>query len=126
MGRCPQVRRLARRLAAVAAAAALAGCATAPKPLYHWGGYQRQVYQFLNGETGDPNQQLAVLQAEADKARAAGAALPPGFRAHLAMLHLRLGRHDEARQMIEAEKAAFPESTTYMDFVLKSMGARGS
>ena len=39
------------------------------------------------------------------------------------MLHIRLGRHDEARQMIEAEKTAFPESTPYMDFVLKSMGS---
>lgn len=120
------MRRLARRVAAAAAAAALVGCATGPKPLYHWGGYQRQVYQFLNGETSDPNQQLVLLQAEAEKARAAGAALPPGFRAHLAMLHLRLGHHDDARQMIEAEKAAFPESTAYMDFVLKSMGAKGS
>ncbi len=118
--------RPARCVAALAAAGALAGCANAPKPMYHWGGYQRQVYQFLNGETGDPNQQLILLQAEADKARAAGAALPPGFRAHLAMLHLRLGRYDEARELVIAEKTAFPESATYMDFVLKSMGTKGS
>lgn len=114
--------RVARLLAAAAVGLVLIGCAAGPKPLYHWEGYQRQVYQFLNGEMSNPNEQLMLLEAQAEKARATGAALPPGFRAHLAMLHIRLGRHDEARQMIEAEKAAFPESTPFMDFVLKSMG----
>jgi hypothetical protein len=114
------------KLLAAAAIVSLTGCATAPKPLYHWEGYQRLVYEHLKGEGSNPNEQLAALQAQAEKARAAGAALPPGFRAHVAMLHLQLGRHDEAQQMIEAEKAAFPESTQFMDFVLKSMGAKKS
>jgi hypothetical protein len=110
----------------VVVAAALAGCAAGPKPLYHWEGYQRQVYEFLKGDGTAPTEQMTVMQAQAEKARAAGAALPPGFRAHLGLLHIRLGRYDEARQMLEAEKAAFPESSTYMDFVLKSMGERKS
>jgi hypothetical protein len=102
--------------------AALAGCATAPKPLYHWEGYQRQVYEYLKGDGSSPTEQLTVLQAQAEKARATGANLPPGFRAHVALLHLR----DEARRLIEAEKLAFPESTQYMDFVLKSMEEKKS
>jgi hypothetical protein len=106
--------------AALAAAAALVGCAQPAKPLYHWDGYQRQVYEYLKRDGSTPTEQLAVMQAQAEKARAAGASLPPGFRAHLGLLHLQLGRTDEARGMFEAEKAAFPESKAYMDFLLKS------
>ena len=114
------------RLMAAVSVASLVGCATAPKPLYHWEGYQRQVYEYLKGDGTSPTEQLTVMQAQAEKARATGAALPPGFRAHLAMLHLRVGRFDEARQLVEAEKSAFPESAQYMDFVLKSMGEKKS
>ncbi len=106
------------------AALCLGGCATGPKPLYHWEGYQRQVYEYFKGDGSSPAEQLGAMQAQAEKARAAGAALPPGFRAHVALLQMRLGRYDEARQMIEAEKTAFPESSQYMDFVLKSMGEK--
>lgn len=113
--------RAAHVIAAVAGIG-LAGCAAGPRPLYHWEGYQRQVYEYFKGDESSPAEQLGIMQAQAEKARASGAALPPGFRAHIALLQLRLGRYDEARQMIEAEKAAFPESAHYMDFVLKSMG----
>jgi hypothetical protein len=107
-----------------AAGLGLAGCAAGPKPLYHWEGYQRQVYESFKGDSTGPAEQLGVMQIQAEKARAAGAALPPGFRAHIALLQLRMGRYDEARRMIEEEKAAFPESAHYMDFVLKSMGEK--
>jgi hypothetical protein len=107
-----------------AAGIGLAGCAAGPKPLYHWEGYQRQVYESFKGDGTGPAEQLGVMQIQAEKARAAGAALPPGFRAHIALLQLRMGRYDEARRMIEEEKAVFPESAHYMDFVLKSMGEK--
>lgn len=110
-------------LIAAVITAVLTGCATPVKPLYHWEGYQRQVYEFLKGDGTSPTEQLAAMQAQAEKARGTGAALPPGFRAHLGMLHLRMGNYDAARQMLEEEKLAFPESAHYMDFVLKSMGA---
>ncbi len=97
---------------------------TAPGPLYHWGGYQRQLYEYLRGDETTPTEQLTALQAGADRARAAGAALPPGFRAQLALLYLQVGRDEDARRMIDAERAAFPESAQYMDFVLRSTGQR--
>jgi hypothetical protein len=108
------------------ALSALAGCATRPPTIYQWENYQRQLYEYMKSDGTNPTEQLAALQAQAEKARAGGAVLPPGFRAHLAMVNLRLGRHDEARQMIEGEKAAFPESAPFMDFVLKSMGEKKS
>lgn len=97
------------------------GCAQPVKPLYHWDGYQRQIYEHLKGEIQDPATQLQQLQTFADRAKAAGNALPPGYRAHVALVQLRLGRDAEAAQLLTAEKASFPESAPYMDFLLARM-----
>jgi len=107
-------------------AASLVGCAQPSKPLYHWDGYQRQLYEHFKADASGPEEQLRELLSLSEKARATGAALPPGFRAHLGLLYLELGRADEARQQFEAEKTVFPESATYMDFLLKRMGAAKS
>jgi hypothetical protein len=102
----------------LAVALALGGCAQAPRPLYHWDRYQTSLYEHFKADGKGPDEQLRALQAQAEKARGLGAALPPGFRAHLAMVYLQLDRPDEARAQLEAEKAAFPESARYMDFLL--------
>jgi hypothetical protein len=39
------------------------------------------------------------------------------------MLALNVGKPDRARQLFEAEKAAFPESAPYMDKLLARLGA---
>ena len=103
-------------------AAWLAGCAhRAAEALYMWESFPTQQYATLL-RTGDtPDAQIAALEEHAEKARGAGAALPPGFRAHLGMLKLSVGRVDEARQLLLAEKAAFPESAPYMDQLLKRL-----
>ncbi len=110
-------------VAAIAVGGVFAGCAPAPKRLYYWEGFQGQLYEYFKADKSGPEEQLRILGAEVEKARARGAALPPGFRAHLAMLYLRLGRDGEAKQELEAEKANFPESAQYMDFLLKRMTA---
>jgi hypothetical protein len=119
------VRTLASGAAALCAGL-LTGCAQPVKPMYHWEGFQRQVYEYLKADGSTPVEQLTVLQAQAEKARAANAALPPGFRAHLGMLYLKTGRFDDAKQAFESEKAAFPESTRYMDFLLKGLTEKKS
>lgn len=100
---------------------AISGCANKPAPLYQWEGYQRQVYEYMVGDGTTPAEQLTTLQTLAEKARAGDAALPPGFRAHVGLLHLKLGQNEDARRAFEAEKASFPESSQYMDFLLKRM-----
>jgi hypothetical protein len=112
---------LAGLVAAMTMGGVLAGCAEPPKRLYHWEDFQRQLYEHFKADSSGPEEQLRVLNAQAEKARASGAALPPGFRAHLAMLYLRLGREGEAKEALQAEKASFPESSPYMDFLLKHM-----
>lgn len=118
--------RSCRAMAAVALVLGLVGCAQPAKPLYHWEGFQRQMYEHFKGDGSTPGEQLLVLEAQAQKAAASGAALPPGFRAHLAVVYLKLGRDAEARQQLEGEKAAFPESAAYMDFLLKNAKSKNS
>ncbi len=120
----PAMKTLLQRAGLVLAlAGALTGCVQAPRNLYQWGGYQEQLYEHFKGDRRSPGEQVQWLEAQAQKARAGGTALPPGFRAHLGLMYLRLGREDEARQQLQAEKASFPESAQYMDFLLKRLTA---
>jgi hypothetical protein len=96
----------------------LAGCVSRPQPLYYWGDYQAQVYGHFKGEKG-PEEQIAALEAVREEALAEGKALPPGFQAHLAMLYGRTGRSERLVEQLEAEKKQFPESATFMDFLLR-------
>jgi hypothetical protein len=106
---------------AVLSLSALAGCATRQQPLYYWGGYQAQIYGHFKGEKG-PEEQIQSLEAEREQARAQGRALPPGFQAHLAMLYGKTGRSDRLVENLEAEKTQFPESSAFVDFLLKKSG----
>jgi hypothetical protein len=101
----------------------LPACATRQPPLYLWETFPRQQYAALLGEGLDAGAQIAVMNAHAEKARGADAALPPGFRAHLGLLHHNAGDLDSARAMWLAEKAAFPESAPYMDRLLRRLEA---
>lgn len=109
--------------AALAVGALLAGCVQAPKSMYQWDKFQPQLYQHFKGDGSGPAEQLLVLEEQAQKAQAEGRPLPPGFRAHLAMIYLRLGQQEQARVQLESEKASFPESAHYMDFLLKRMSS---
>lgn len=66
-----------------------------------------------------PQQQLTTLEADAEQARSRNQALPPGFRAHMGLLYAQDGRLDQTREQLLAEKAAFPESSAFMDFLLR-------
>lgn len=107
------------RLAAglpIIAAALLAGCATAPEPFYYWGDYQPALYGHFTKEK-EPQEQIATLEAGIEKARATGKAVPPGYYAHLGLLYVEAEQTDEMLRYFEAEKALYPESTVYMDFL---------
>lgn len=109
------------RRAAVAIATAglfLGGCASKPASLYYWGDYQKQVYAGLRNEGSSPEQQIAALEKTVQEARSNGRPLPPGFHAQLGMLYLSIGKADQVQQEFETEKANFPESAPFMDFLL--------
>ena len=102
----------------IVATTLLAGCVSRPQPLYYWGDYQSQVYGHFKGEKG-PEEQIQALEQVREEARAQGRAVPPGLQAHLAMLYGQTGRSERLVENLEAEKKQFPESSTFMDFLLK-------
>lgn len=104
-----------------AVAIMLFGCASQPKTLYYWGDYQPQVYAYFKGDGASAQQQQQALEQIAVKAHAKGAALPPGFNAHLGLLYLREGQPAQARSAFMAEEAEFPESKPYMDFLIGNL-----
>jgi len=105
----------------VAAGLLLIGCAAPAKPLYVWDTFPRMQYDALLREGVSPEQQIQAMEAQAERARGANAALPPGFRAHLGLLYLDTGNAGGARAMWEAEKGTFPESRPFMDRLLERL-----
>jgi len=102
------------------AGALLGGCATQTPQLYQWDAYQPEVYAWLEGQTG-PEEQIAALEQALQKIRGKGNRPPPGFHAHLRALYASAGKTRQAQQELLAEKESFPESSPYMDFLLKNL-----
>ncbi len=99
--------------------ALLAGCATGPKSLYQWEGYQPQVYEYFKGESKEA--QVAELERGLEKIKSANGAVPPGYHAQLGLLYSNLGKDDQMVQEFQTEKALFPESGAYIDFLMKNV-----
>ncbi|NUU02276.1 DUF4810 domain-containing protein [Herbaspirillum robiniae] len=98
----------------------LTGCAQPRKPLYGWGTYQQQVYTHFKSDNEGYEQQIASLEESLEKMRSKGEAVPPGYHAHLGMLYAAVGKEGQLVQELETEKTLFPESTPYMDFLMRN------
>lgn len=114
--------RAGRGLAVAAVAGLLSACAQQPKPMYSWQSYQPSVYAYLKDDGADYAVQAQALEKNIETARSANAELPPGFRAHLGMLYLKMGDGDKGVEQLQGEKVAFPESTPFMDFLMRNAG----
>lgn len=103
------------RLALLASAALLAGCAST-MPLYHWGNYEALIYaSYAAPGKVPPETEVEKLEQDRQKALATHQRLPPGWHAHLGYLYYQLGKADQAQQEFQSEKAEFPESATFID-----------
>ena len=98
----------------------LSGCMNSPKPIYSWNNYQATVYEYYKMDVG-AEEQIAALKNDIEKASAKGLPVPPGLHAHLGMLYVNSGRPELAAAEFSEEKALFPESAPFMDFLLKKM-----
>ncbi|CAM5204194.1 hypothetical protein CDEN61S_00899 [Castellaniella denitrificans] len=98
----------------------LTACAPRQPLLYNWESYQPQVHAYFKDEGGDTAAQVQTMEHNIETARAANQALPPGFHAHLGLLYLKTGEDARALEQIQSEKAAFPESAPFMDFLLRN------
>jgi len=114
--------RMGRGLAIAALAGLLSACVQQPKSMYSWQSYQGSVYAYLKDDGADYATQSLAMEKNIETARAANAELPPGFRAHLGMLYMKMGDGDKGVEQMQGEKAAFPESAPFMDFLLRNAG----
>jgi hypothetical protein len=96
------------KLAALCPALLLTACSTGTHGLYQWGSYEDQVYAMYNSaEKTSPQEQLAKLEADGEKARAGNRTPPPGY--------FETGNPERAVASFQNEKTLFPESRSYMD-----------
>lgn len=109
-----------KTLALVATLLALAGCANkAPPPLYGWNGYEKNLDTYFRGNRESWDTQSKRMEEDLQKMRAAGQATPPGYQAHLGLLHGKQGDLARFQQHLQAEKEQFPESETFVNFLLR-------
>ena len=108
----------AKITAVVLVLALLSGCANRPQPLYYWGDYENQQYGYLKGNNS-PEEGIQALEQTKQEAKSKGKSLPPGMSAHLGLLYGLTGRTDLFEQHLQAERIQFPESSSYVDFLMK-------
>ena len=57
-----------------------------------------------------------------EKAQAKGTRAAPGMHAHLALLYFNLGRDEDGIGHLVTEKQLFPESATFINFLIEKQG----
>lgn len=121
----PLMRREQAILAGAAMAVVLAsGCAQQPL-IYRWGVYEELVYEmYAKPGKADPGTQVARLAEDIARTQAEGKRVPPGVHAHLGYMYYLQGNSDAAYAEFVAERELFPESTTFVDGILRRLGKR--
>lgn len=111
------------RLAIGIGVSLLALCACeSTKTLYHWGRYEESVYKLLENPDGtNVPEEIRSLSGEVERDLAEGRRAAPGVHAYLGYLYYISGNPDSAKMEFEAEKAAYPESTVFIDGVIRRM-----
>ena len=96
----------------------MTACASGPKPLYNWQAYQPNVYDYFQTDASSTDEQIHALEVNIQEAAAKSTAVPPGMHAHLGLLYAKAGRQGQAKEQFGIEKQLFPESASFMDFLL--------
>ncbi|MDH3665222.1 MAG: DUF4810 domain-containing protein [Alphaproteobacteria bacterium] len=113
------------KLATLALAGSLlAACADpGPKPpAYGWGGYEDLIYDmYAKPGEATPEVQIEQLSAGIEEAESAGLQAGPGVYAHLGYMQYLTGNVGAARDALERERSLYPESTTFIDGLLKQL-----
>ena len=108
----------------VAAVLAVAGCTSSrPRTMYGWDGYEESLYRYFTEPADvDPGAEAHALEESLQQEIQDGHAVPPRFHAHLALLHPRPRDTAAAEAALRAEMAAFPESSVFVEGMLRRMG----
>ena len=101
--------------------ASLSGCNHHEKNLYSWGSFEKQLFETWTKNGVAAEKQIKVMEEEFQKAQSKHLHMPPGFHAHLGFLYYHAGNLNAAEKSFSTETELFPESRTYMAFVLKNL-----
>ena len=113
--------RLTRCVLFSLAATVLGACTSPPKTLYEWGDYPRLTQSYLRADGDPPDAQIQALQVGLQEIAQAGHVPPPGYNAHLGWLYAQQGDASACTTHLTAEKTQFPESSTFIDFLLQKL-----
>ena len=102
----------------------LAACDNPQQTLYYWGNNNADVYERLKSDGKPLGEQSDAMEKYFQKTRSENKKEAPGTHAHLGMLLSEAGQDQSAAEHFETEKRLFPESSAFMDFLLKNKGAR--
>ncbi len=94
----------------------LTACSSSEPPLYYWGNYHKNVYQYYT-EPGNTSAQKTEILATIQQAKAHHLPVAPGIYGHLGLLELRLGDVAAARAAFKQEATLYPESAQFIDFI---------
>lgn len=106
-------------LSAIGTVLLLAGCAGGSKPLYYHGNFHSNVYENLKNEDTSVSKQIEKMEKYFSEAERKQLSAVPGAHAHLGMLLVHARQQNAAFREFETEKKLFPESTAFMDFLMK-------
>jgi hypothetical protein len=112
--------RLGAASATLLLVAMMTGCATKPPTIYQWQGYQKNVDEYFRGDRLSLEVQTQAMEEDLVKITAGGGKIPPGYQAHMALLYGKQGKADQFKQQLENEKKQYPESETFVDFLLRN------
>lgn len=112
------MRKLFKIMVCLGMAWGVSACVSTPNTLYYWGEYTPMVYQRLK-QSGSPSEQIQSMERYFQRAEAENLAIAPGAHAHLGLLLTDVGNFDAASAQFALEKARFPESAPFMEFLLK-------
>lgn len=109
--------------AVAAAFLILCGAACTTPTYYDWGRYEDSVYLVTIQPDGfDLAAEIDALEQQLEQSVAGTRPIPPGLHAHLGYLHSVAGNAGSARGHFEQEKALFPESAKFVDYLLARLG----
>ena len=98
------------------------GCASAPDDLYYWGSYEDALYDmYLKPGNASLTDQILRMEEQIEQAAAKGKPVPPGVHSHLGYLYINDGDYGAAVIHFQREKENFPESTDFIDGILRRM-----
>ena len=96
----------------------LAGCSDSS--LYYGGDYDDQIHAYY--ENKPPSELIEGMEKIRGRSQDQDKPLPPTFYAHLGLLYQKTGQTQKFKDLVREEKANYPESAAFADFLLKRGG----